>query len=133
MKTPALLAAACLAATAHAADLTVEVAGTPAATVYAALYDSADTWMKDGRAVKTAVLAPGQGRTLAFTGLAPGRYAVTLYEDADGDGKLGRNLFGIPTERWAVSRDASGRMGPPPFEAASFEVPATAQVKATLQ
>lgn len=137
MKTLFTLAAALLAAAAHtapqAAELTVEVAGNPAAAVYAAVYDSAETWLKDGRAVRTAVLAPGQGATIVFADLAPGRYAVTLYEDANGDGKLGRNLFGVPTERWGVSRDASGRMGPPAFADAAFELPATPRVKATLQ
>lgn len=137
MKTVMTLAAAVLAVAvqtpADAADLNVEVAGAPAAPVYAALYDSADAWMKEGRALKTAVLPPGQGTTLVFTDLAPGRYAVSLFEDASGDGRLGVNAFGIPTERWGVSRDAIGRMGPPAFADAAVEVPATGSVKATLQ
>lgn len=58
----------------------------------------------------------------AFTGLAPGRYAIKAFHDLDGDGKMGANPFGIPTEPFAFSNNAAGAMGPPKWADASFEV-----------
>lgn len=129
-----IAAAALLAATAaSAADLTLEVRGRPAGAVYAALYDSADGWLQPGRAVKMAMIPAGEAPRFVFKDLPPGRYAVSLYDDANGNGKLDRNAIGSPMERWAVSRDAKGRMGPPSFDDAAVELQADhAQVQATL-
>lgn len=129
-----LAAASLLAATAAgAADLTLEVRGQPVGTVYAALYDSADGWMQAGRAVKLAVIPAGESPRVVFKDLPPGRYAVSLFDDVNGNGKLDRNPIGLPSERWAVSRDAKGRMGPPSFDDAAVELQADhAQVQATL-
>lgn len=137
MKTPATLAAALLATaataatTVHAADLTIDIGGSPGATVYVALYDSADGWLKAGRALQSLKAAPGERVVIA--GLAPGRYAFTFFEDRNGNGQLDRNLFGIPTERYGMSRDATGTMGPPSFDAAAFELVGDATQKAALQ
>ena len=61
-------------------------------------------------------------------GIPPGRYAVQAYHDEDGDGRLRRSLFGIPTEAIGFSRDARVRLGAPSFEDAAIDVaePATA-------
>lgn len=135
MKTLPALAAALLAmisSATPAADLTLEVRGNPAAAVYVALYDSADAWMQPGRALKQAVLPAGQPPTLVFAGLAPGRYAFVVYEDLNGNGRLDRNALGLPSERWATSRDARGRMGPPRFDDAAVDLQDAAAVQATL-
>ena len=131
MKTLATLAAALAATAVHAADLTIELRGNATAPVYVALYDSADAWLKDGRALKAVKAVPGE--RLVITGLAPGRYAFSFYEDANGNGKLDRNLFGMPTERYGMSRDATGTMGPPSFDAAAFELSGDATQAAGLQ
>ena len=62
------------------------------------------------------------GRTGActFDDIPPGRYAISLHHDADGDGTVDTGLFGIPTEGLGSSNDARGSMGPPSFEAAAF-------------
>jgi uncharacterized protein (DUF2141 family) len=41
-------------------------------------------------------------------GLAGDSVALTLYQDLDGDGKMGQNLLGMPTEPWG----GSGTPGP---------------------
>jgi len=40
--------------------------------------------------------------------------------DANGNGKLDRNLLGMPTEGVGASNDARGVVGPPKFDAAKF-------------
>ena len=59
-------------------------------------------------------------RELTIRELPPGVYAVAVFQDINGDGKLNRNLFGRPTEPYGFSKNARGRFGPPEFEQASF-------------
>ena len=59
-----------------------------------------------------------------FKGLAPGRCAIKAFHDVNGDGKMGANPFGIPTEPFAFSNNAHGAMGPATWADASFEVKA---------
>jgi uncharacterized protein (DUF2141 family) len=51
--------------------------------------------------------------TVQLCGLPPTatQIALTLYQDLDGDGKLGRNLVGMPTEPWGSS-GSPGAFGP---------------------
>jgi delta 1-pyrroline-5-carboxylate dehydrogenase len=59
--------------------------------------------------------------------LPPGIYAVSLYEDSNGNHKLDRNLVGIPKEPVGVSGKPSRRFGPPRFDECSFRVGQTVQ------
>lgn len=81
----------------------------------------------DGKAPAAAQdMLPVTGDTVSktFSGLAPGRYAIKAFHDVDGDGKMGTNPFGMPTEPFAFSNNAVGAMGPAKWEAAAFEVQA---------
>ncbi len=70
-------------------------------------------------ATRTAPVAGGGG-TVRFEGLAPGRYAVSAFHDADGNGKLKTNFIGMPREAVGVSGTAGGM---PAFEKSVFSVP----------
>jgi uncharacterized protein (DUF2141 family) len=56
-----------------------------------------------------------------FQGIAPGRYAVSVFHDENSNGKMDTNFIGIPKEGVGASNDAKGRFGPPKFEAAAFQ------------
>lgn len=58
----------------------------------------------------------------AIEGLAPGTYAIKLFHDIDGDGKMGTNPYGMPIEPFAFSNNAVGNMGPAKWADAKFEV-----------
>ena len=65
---------------------------------------------------------------LRIAGLPEGRYGLSAYVDADGDGKLGKDWLGRPTEALGFSNDAPiGRFGPPGFEAAGMSALAKLQ------
>jgi uncharacterized protein (DUF2141 family) len=55
-----------------------------------------------------------------FDPIPAGDYAVACFHDENGNGKLDRGLFGIPTEGTVVSNHAKGFMGPPSFKDAKF-------------
>lgn len=53
--------------------------------------------------------------------LPPGRYAVAVFHDENGNRKLDRHMLGYPTEAYGFSNNARGRLGPPTFAQAAFE------------
>lgn len=122
----ALLALACAAPlAAHAADLVIHVDNVKSATgqVMVALYDNADGFLK--RPVRaTRARADTAGTTLVFHDVAPGDYGFSIFHDTNDNGRMDRNLMGIPTEPIAFSNNAQGRMGPPAFDAVKLAVPA---------
>jgi uncharacterized protein (DUF2141 family) len=63
----------------------------------------------------------GPAEEFVFEGIAPGRYAVAAYHDADGDGELDKIPPGIPTEPYGFSNEV-GRIGIPSFQKALVDV-----------
>lgn len=130
MKLPTIAAA--IAATlmtsispASAADLAIEITSikNSSGTIMIALYDDAETFLsRDGLAARTRMPATAGSLLHVFTGLAPGDYAVSVFHDTDGDGRLKVGAYGQPVEPWGMSRDARGEMGPPRFEDAAITV-----------
>jgi uncharacterized protein (DUF2141 family) len=92
--------------------------------VLCSLFSSAIAFpQKDDKAVAhyTAEIADRQA-SCEFSGIAPGTYAVSAFHDENSNGKLDTNFMGIPREGVAASNDARGRLGPPKFNDAAFQV-----------
>ncbi len=88
--------------------------------IMVALFDT-ETAFESGAPVKVAMIPANAVRVATtMTGLAPGRYAIKAFHDIDGDGKMGANLFGVPTEPFAFSNNAVATMGPARWPAAAF-------------
>jgi uncharacterized protein (DUF2141 family) len=51
----------------------------------------------------------------------PGRYAAQVFHDRNGNGKVDRGLFGIPSEPMGFSRDAPTPWRAPKWEEAFFD------------
>jgi uncharacterized protein (DUF2141 family) len=125
---PAVTVLAALAPQAASADPAAQPAATviitnirtPQGQILAALYDEAG-WGRTSVAVASAPVT-GSTATLRLAAPAAGRYGVRLFHDVDGDGKLGANMFGIPTEPFGFSNDAPAQFGPPAFAAAAFDI-----------
>ena len=72
------------------------------------------------RVVRSASPAASGGSvSVSFDGLAPGRYAVSVFHDVNSNAKLD-TFAGIPKEGYGFSRDAPVRMAPPKFTDAVF-------------
>lgn len=133
------------------ADLSVEVRGVRVrgGEIYAALFDNAETFALDIE-IRATVTDTGQvaagvfardedfpypptqtlqahpdARTLhlQFKGLVPGDYAVAVYQDRNGDGKLDATLGRIPTEPWGISNDPRPTDRPVQWDESKFAVP----------
>ena len=114
---------------AHAQDtasvtLTFTGIQTPTGAIMAGIYDS-EAAFGGGKPVQgVRIVVTGGEATTVVTGLAPGRYGIKAYHDVDGDGRMGTNPFGMPTEPYAASNNARGNMGPPAWTDAAFDVAA---------
>lgn len=120
---PSILISMLLALSAHAAAATVEVrvsAVGPKGKVSVAVCDR-ERFLKDCAYSASVAAQPGT-TTVTVADVPPGTWAVLAYQDENDNGKLDRNLIGIPSENYGFSRDAAGRFGPPKFEAAAIEV-----------
>ncbi|MES2947505.1 MAG: DUF2141 domain-containing protein [Pseudomonadota bacterium] len=120
-----MVALVCAGATtaASAADLSIEVSGHQASggKLRAALFNDAANFL--GTPFKTAeAVASSNPAVLVFRDLPAGAYAVSAYQDDNGNNTLDRGLFNIPSERYGFSRDARGDGGPPKFRDAQVEL-----------
>ncbi|MEP1095220.1 MAG: DUF2141 domain-containing protein [Cyclobacteriaceae bacterium] len=96
-----------------------------------ALYDSEDNFLDES--IKSGVVEASQGSVLyKFTNLSSGTYAISLFHDEDGDGKLNSNFMGIPSEPYAFSNNAKGMFGPPDFDECKFEMTGTKEITIDL-
>ena len=113
------------ASQASAADLTIHIDDVKAAggQIMVAIYNSAGAFLKTASG-SASVAAARSDNIVVLKDLPAGEYAFAVYHDANSNGKMDRNLLGIPTEDYAFSNNALGKMGPPKFEDARFILPA---------
>jgi uncharacterized protein (DUF2141 family) len=70
----------------------------------------------------SAVVPASEASVLEFPAVRPGRYAIALLHDENGNGKADRALGMMPKEGFGFSRDAPVRLGPPSFSSAAFNI-----------
>jgi uncharacterized protein (DUF2141 family) len=118
----------CMSTIANAGSVDVIVSGTqPAGKVFGEVFADASSFKSRNKPSARFALDPQGGTTVRTTlALPPGRYAVALFQDTKGTGKLESNFFGVPTVPYGFSNNARGTMGPPGFDAAAFDVGAAA-------
>ncbi|MBY0366055.1 MAG: DUF2141 domain-containing protein [Roseateles sp.] len=133
--TLALLLPLCSAA----ADLTLQVQGLDpsrlqGATLMVAVYTDPASWLKQpqvGRRFSLDAAADGQV-TVVLKDLPEGPLALSVFQDANGNGRLDMNAMGMPVEPFGFSNDAVGNFGPPRFEQAVLTPVAGQPIKVRL-
>jgi uncharacterized protein (DUF2141 family) len=124
-----------LSPAAQAVELTVKITG-PKSTLGkmgCALFASADGFPFD-KSKANAQVVPVDAiiTTCVFSNIATGTYAVGVVHDLNGNEKVDKNLFGVPTESWAVSNNISHRLRAPTFEEAAFKIDGNLQINLRL-
>lgn len=106
-------------------DITVKGVRDDQGMVRAGIYNSADTFPKEGKAMaRTAAPAKAGNVALQFTDLPPGKYAVILYHDENNDGQMDKRFGMIPIEGYGLSNNIKAS-GKPSFDECAFEIPPT--------
>ncbi|HEV2133371.1 MAG TPA: DUF2141 domain-containing protein [Terracidiphilus sp.] len=90
--------------------------------VICSLYSSAEGFPKKyGKAIAhTNSLVANRLADCDFSGIEPGTYAISVFDDENSNGRLDTNFLGIPREGVGASNNARGHFGPPSFHDASF-------------
>lgn len=96
------------------------------------LFNSEKTFTKEIWKGNTPKAAEGNMKVV-FKNIPAGDYAVSVFHDENGDGKLNANLIGIPKEGFGFSNDAMGKFGPPSFEKAKVVMPLKKTVIITMK
>ena len=85
------------------------------------IFDSNETFLKTpvyGRKANPTA----DSVTVTFDNLKPGKYAISVFHDANKNMELDRNKLGIPKEGFGFSNNVVGAMGPPSFERAIIDL-----------
>jgi len=117
-----------LPGSAFAGDLALTVDGVQdtRGNVQGALYDSDSSFMNVAQAHAKFRVPSAQGQVqYVFHDLKPGKYALAVFHDANANGQLDKNSYGVPTEGYGFSNDAQGSGGPPKFGQAAFDYDGT--------
>ncbi len=85
------------------------------------LYNSKDNYEGKGKAYRGEKDSiENKQATFIFYALPYGKYAIKVYHDENSNGMIDRDSFGIPTEAYGFSNNASGAFGPADYNDAKF-------------
>lgn len=88
-----------------AVDFTVEISGVQPGQgkICLAVFDNEKDF-PSGKNIACKSVKPANNKvTIKFSGIKAGKYAFAAFQDKNGNKKLDKNLFGIPTERYGFS------------------------------
>jgi uncharacterized protein (DUF2141 family) len=89
--------------------------------VKVALFNSREGFERNGTEFRTARGEIKEGKSeCEFNDIPFGVYAVKVYHDENGNGKLDKNAMGQPRERYGFSNNARSTFGPPNYDSAKF-------------
>ena len=111
-----------LVATADSLEVVVQGITKASGSIRIAVYDGEPSFKKLEAPVVGTII-PAAVPSVSFeTELPAGEYAISLFHDVDGNGKLKTNLVGMPREPYGFSNNAKGKFGPPTWAASVFTV-----------
>jgi uncharacterized protein (DUF2141 family) len=126
MKSLLLVSGLCLSGLLHAAELQVRVETVDASggQLLLAVFANEEAWKEHRLPVAQAHIAAQPGAQEQRFDLPPGRYAVSVIHDSNGNSTLDTNFIGIPTEQYGYSNNPPLRMRMATFEECAFNLPA---------
>ncbi len=91
-------------------------------SIYVAVYDQADKFLDVKAMCCQKIISVSERGTveIALPELPAGVYAISCFHDINGNGKLDKNILGIPTEPYGFSNNARPTFRAPNWEEAKF-------------
>ena len=110
-------------------------------TVYLAIYNNSTSFDQDNknknvnknRWVKSIVEVVNKKSFTKNVELKKGVYAISLFVDSNNNKIIDKNLLGIPTEQYGFSNNATGFLGSPSYNDASFNLINDLNIKISLK
>jgi len=108
----------------RAAELEIVVRGSGLETgvISISLFLDQSSYLKKPLSELRLPAGDGNQVTGIFRNLTAGVYAVTVIHDRNSNGELDTNFFGIPTESYGFSNNATAMFGPPSFSEVSIKI-----------
>jgi uncharacterized protein (DUF2141 family) len=101
--------------------------------VNVAVYNSDATFLSFDGVFKTGTEVAHEGLVqLIIDDLPPGEYALAVFHDENGNGKLDTNWLGIPKEKVAFSNAKMKTFGPPKFKECAFQITSDYEINISL-
>lgn len=100
-------------------SLTLKVSGynNNSGKIYIAIYNSKESYLNNNKAYHLEIFNPSRGITNCTVKNIPnGEYAVAIFYDENGNGKMDFNIFGAPAELYGFSNNARGFFSSPKYE-----------------
>ncbi len=90
--------------------------------VYIAAFRKTDAFPSMEGKFKSLVVTAKSNSTEAVMEIPADTYSIAVFHDANNNGKMDKNMFGIPTEIYGFSNNARATFSAPDFEDAAFEL-----------
>ncbi|MFN0215085.1 MAG: DUF2141 domain-containing protein [Saprospiraceae bacterium] len=93
-------------------------------SLYVAVYNREDAFLNVQQVYAKKIAPIGQTGTLklSLANLPSGKYALSCFQDLNGNGQLDTNLLGIPTEPYGFSKNARPKLRAPKWAEAAFDL-----------
>lgn len=89
--------------------------------LYVAVFESEDGFPKPELSSQTVVVSAIDSQVrLGIDAPLNQPFAIAVFQDTDGNGRLSKSKMGAPTEPYGFSNNARGLLGPPSFEKAAL-------------
>lgn len=109
----------------NSVTITISGASSDEGAVFVAMYTDEKKWLDTSESASKYVskIETVKGSaTIKFENVPDGEYAISIYHDENDNGKFDTNFLGIPKEDYACSNGARGKLSPPKWKDALFEV-----------
>lgn len=87
-----------------------------------ALYNSPEQWLGDHPAYSSTIDVNGRSVTWQFNDIPYGDYGIAVLHDENKNGKMDKNVLGIPQEPYGFSNNVKATFGAPKWENSKFVV-----------
>lgn len=97
-------------------------------TLYVNFCTQSEEWSANGKYHYKFANPTKGANTFNITNIPSGTYAVAIFQDNNGNGKLDENMFGAPKEPFAFSNNIVPKFSTPDFEDCKFQFSKEGQV-----
>jgi uncharacterized protein (DUF2141 family) len=99
--------------------------------IHVGIYRKKDRFPETNGTFKNKIVSAEQ-QEIAIT-LPKDTYAIAVFWDENKNGKMDKNMFGVPTEKYGFSNNARGTFSAPSFEEASFQLQNDRKLSITIK
>ena len=87
-----------------------------------AVFNSPEKWLGEQPIYSSTINVDGQSVTWRIKDVPYGDYGVAVFHDENSNGKMDKNVLGMPLEPYGFSNNVRVTFGPPKWERAKFSV-----------